>query len=66
MVVPKRVAFTYVKEKTYQDQMRALIKNGQYVNPLFYSKDFNLKRMVFLLKNQLGHFIKYKKYVGKG
>lgn len=66
MVVPKRVAFTYINGQAYKEKMRALIKAGQYVNPLYYRKDFNFKRVAALFKNQLGHFVKYKKYMGKG
>ncbi|NCB41830.1 MAG: ATP-grasp domain-containing protein [Clostridia bacterium] len=65
MVIPKRVAFTYIKEKAYQEKMRTLIENHRFVNPLFYDKDRNFKRMIALIKNQLGHFVKYKQYLGK-
>jgi D-aspartate ligase len=65
MVVPKRVAFTYIKSQAYREKMRALIKAHQYVNPLYYGKDITFKRIVALFKNQLGHFVKYKKYLGK-
>ena len=65
MVVPKRVAFKYINVREYKEKMRSLIKANQCVNPLYYSKDINAKRIYALLKNQLGHFLKYKKYLGK-
>ena len=65
MVVPRRVAFQYIEAPEYKEKMRALIRAGQYVNPLYYVRDFNLKRISALLKNQIGHFVKYKKYLGK-
>ena len=65
MVIPKRVAFKYINSLKYNEKMRTLIKANRYVNPLYYSKDINVKRFVALFKNQLGHFVKYKKYLGK-
>lgn len=65
MVVPKRVAFTYVKQQVYRDKMCELIKTNRYVNPLYYKKDVSFKRIIALTKNQLGHFVKFKKYLGK-
>lgn len=65
MVVPKRVAFTYVKEKEYRDKMKKLISEGKYVNPLYYDEDRNFKRSLRLAKSMLGHFYKFRKYMGK-
>ena len=65
LVVPKKVAFTYIKPQAYRDAMDRLFKAGKWVNPLFYAPDNGLKRKYKLLRNQLGHFVKYKKYLGK-
>lgn len=65
MMVPKGVAFRYIKPQEYRREMRALIRSGNYVNPLFYQKDNGWKRMLRLYKSQLGHFYKYWKYLGK-
>jgi D-aspartate ligase len=63
MVVPKRVAFKYIKPLEYKKQMKSLIREGKWVNPLYYSPDYGLKRKITLIKSQLSHFIKFKKYM---
>ena len=65
LVVPKRVAFKYIKPQQYRKKMKELIAAGKAVNPLFYKEDRGFKRRFRLMKNQLGHFWKYKKYLGK-
>ena len=65
MVVPKGVAFGYIKPQEYKDRMKALIKAGKVKNPLFYDADNSLKRRVRLFKSMMGHYYKYKKYLGK-
>lgn len=64
MVVPKKVAFKYIKGENYQNEMKELIKSGNFVNPLYYDKDKGIIRMLKLYKSQLSHFAKYKKYLG--
>jgi len=64
MVVPKGVAFRYIKPEEYHREMKALIRAGKVVNPLFYKKDSGFLRKLRLLKSQLGHYYKYKKYLG--
>ncbi|MDD3290026.1 MAG: ATP-grasp domain-containing protein [Eubacteriales bacterium] len=65
MVVPRKVAFDYVRQPEYRVRMRQLIRVGRWVNPLYYSVDNGLRKRIALAKNQLGHFIKFKKYLGK-
>lgn len=65
MVVPKSVAFKYIESAEYKAQMKRLIEAGKYVNPLFYNEDKGVLRNIRLLKSQMGHFVKYKKYLGK-
>lgn len=65
MVVPKKVAFAYIKPEKYRREMKELIRRGKLVNPLFYPADRGLMHGVKLWKNQLGHFVKFKKYLGK-
>lgn len=62
MVVPKGVAFKYVDKKYFAD-MKRLISQGKYVNPLLYKRDSAFKRRLRLLKGQLGHYYKFKKYL---
>lgn len=64
MVIPKPVAFKYIRHDKYRQAMKKLIAENQYVNPLFYEKDKSLKRTLSLLKSQMSHFVKYKKYLG--
>ena len=61
MVVPKGVAFRYAPE--YKDRMKRLIRNGKYVNPLFFKPDNDKERLLRLIRSQLGHYVKFKKYL---
>ncbi|MBQ7605606.1 MAG: ATP-grasp domain-containing protein [Firmicutes bacterium] len=63
MVVPKGVAFKYVKNPEMVKKMKELIARGKVVNPLFYRPDSAFGRRLRLLKGQLGHYYKYKKYL---
>ncbi|HPF18331.1 MAG: ATP-grasp domain-containing protein [Bacillota bacterium] len=65
LVVPRKVAFEYVKEEKYRTRMKQLIRVDRWVNPLYYPADNGLRKRVALAKNQLGHFIKFKKYLEK-
>ena len=65
MVVPRGVAFRYIKPAQYREKMRALIREGKVKNPLFYTKDCGMKRRLRLAKSMLGHYYKYHKYLGK-
>lgn len=64
MVVPQKVAFKYVALEKYKNEMRKLIQAKQYVNPLLYAKDKNIKRRLRIAKNLLSHYAKFKKYYG--
>lgn len=63
-VVPRKLAFSYIVPD-YHEAMRAQIAAGRETNPLFYRVDKAFKRRARLMKNQLGHFAKYKKYGDK-
>lgn len=64
-VVPRKVAFDYIRPEEYRERMRQLIRAGNWVNPLYYSEDRGLRKQMALAKNQIGHFIKFRKYLGK-
>ncbi len=64
MVVPKGVAFKYVKNDELKKKMKKLIKEGKYVNPLYFKKDNGIIRNLRLVKSQMGHYLKFKKYLG--
>ncbi len=65
MMIPKGVAFRYIKPDEYRREMRALIRAGKYANSLFYKWDTGFRRRLRLYKSQLGHYYKYWKYLGK-
>ncbi len=65
MMIPKGVAFRYVRQEEYRRDMRTLIREGKYSNSLFYKKDKGCKRLLRLYKSQLGHYYKFWKYLGK-
>ena len=62
MVVPKAVAFKYVKDPEMKQRMKKLIKEKKMVNPLFMRGDLGLKRYLRLVKGHLRHYSNYKKY----
>jgi D-aspartate ligase len=64
LVVPKGVAFRYIRQEYHAD-MKALIRAGNFVNPLFYNKDYGFVRLLRLWKSQLGDYYKYWKYLGR-
>ena len=63
MVVPKGVAFKYAPE--YKSRMKRLIKAKKYVNPLWFKPDNDYERIYRLIRSQMGHFVKFKKYLKK-
>ena len=63
MVVPKKVAYTYAP--AYKERMKKLIREKKYVNPLWMKGDNDPERIFRLIRSQLGHFVKFKKYLGK-
>ena len=60
-VVPRRVAFDSIVSD-YHEEMRALMRQGREVDPLFYPADRALGRRLRMVKNLLGHFRKFKQY----
>jgi D-aspartate ligase len=65
MVVPIGVALSYIKQSVYQKEIKLLIREGKMVNPLFYKEDFTPTRWLKLKKSMLGHYYKYRKYMGR-
>ena len=64
MVVPKGVAFRYAP--AYKGKMKKLIKDKKYVNPLWFAEDNDPERILRLIKSQIGHYKKFKTYLGNG
>lgn len=62
LVVPKPVAFKYVKDPKMKAKMKQLIHEKKVVNPNFYHKDLQPKRLYAMIRNYFSHYIKFKKY----
>jgi len=63
MVVPRGVAFKYIKPEEYRQKMKSLIREGKVMNPLYYHADKGFFRKLPLWKTQLAHYYKYRKYM---
>ena len=50
-VIPAKVAYDYIPSR-YHAEMRALIEQGAWVNPLFYRADRNLIHKLRILRDQ--------------
>ena len=63
-VVPQKVAYDYTPSR-YHEEMQSLTQAGAVTNSLFYRRDRSPRRLFRLWKNQLGHFVKFRKYYHK-
>ena len=63
-VVPRKVAYDFIVSE-YHDEIKARIREGREVTPLFYDKDKAFGRTLRMKKNLLGHFKKFKQYYEK-
>ena len=61
-VVPKKVAFTYIRPEEYREKMRRLMEQGKVSNPLKYAPDSSLIRKLRVFKNMHRHHAAFKKY----
>lgn len=57
--VPKIIIKKYIKNKEYKDKALKLWKKG-YINPIYYKKDKNIKRKIYLFKRKLRYIRDYK------
>ncbi|MBQ2237848.1 MAG: ATP-grasp domain-containing protein [Lachnospiraceae bacterium] len=62
LVVPKRVAYKYLKDEKNKIALKRLIKEKEYVNPVFLKGDNKLPRLLRMWKNHFSHYWKFKKY----
>ena len=62
-VIPLRVAFKYVRGTDNLNRMKQLVKEKRVINPLFMKGDNKVKRMLFLCKSHMSHYVKFKKYL---
>lgn len=63
-VIPKKVMMDYINPE-YRGRVRKLLKQGKYLNPLLNPAEKDIGKRLSIFKNQLGHFLKYRKYLGK-
>ena len=61
-VIPLGVAFRYTGDENIRKRMRELVRAKKVTNPLFMKGDNRFKRMLFLYKSQLSHWLKFRKY----
>lgn len=59
-VVPKGVLKRYISNPEIAAEVKTLIKEGKYKNPIFYKPDKGIKRKLFMLLRQINYFRKYK------
>ncbi len=62
-VIPLGVAFRYTKDGAVASQMRELVNEKRITNPLFMKGDNKIKRVLFLYKLHLSHYLKFRKYL---
>lgn len=60
-VVPKIVLRNFVEDEQVNADVKRLIKEKKWGNPLFYKNDKSLKRKFYLLLRQINYYRKYKK-----
>jgi len=59
-VVPKIVLKKFVNNEQVLNEVKQLLRNGKYRNPLFYKKDRSFKRKIYMLMRQINYYRKYK------
>ena len=59
-VVPKYVLKNFVEDPKIRKEIKTLIKDGKYGNPLFYKGDTNLKRKFYMVARQINYIKKYR------
>ncbi|MDR2458334.1 MAG: ATP-grasp domain-containing protein [Clostridiales Family XIII bacterium] len=60
--LPIKVAINNIKEENYKKEIKHLVKMKKWVNPLRYKLDNGFLHKLTVLKNQLSHTKKFKKY----
>ncbi|WP_332650690.1 carboxylate--amine ligase [Lysinibacillus sp. 54212] len=59
-VVPKIVLKKFVGNKEVQQEIRRLLRQRKFGNPLFYKKDKHFKRKLYMFARQVNYYFKYK------
>ena len=63
--IPLRVAGKYISNNYFRQQLLSLVVLKEFDNPLRCRAEKSLKRWFYITRNQLGHYIKFRKYLGK-
>ena len=64
-MIPLKIAYDYVKNPEYVKEMKELVEQKEFVNPLFYKGDNHPMRLLKLKRAQFRQFGNFKKYLGK-
>ncbi len=59
ILVPKRILFSYLKDKELKEKVIRLIKEKKVCNPLLYKGDKSIKRLFIIYAGLLNQFKKY-------
>ena len=62
LVVPKKVAYTYVKDPKNIEMLNTLFRKRKLLIQIFLKGDFIFKRWIRMVKQHFSHYGKYKKY----
>ena len=63
-IIPKKVIFKYVKDETLKQEARQLIRDGKFIQSMYFKKDAGLKRTLYFIVNQHHYVKKYKMCFG--
>lgn len=61
-VVPLGVVYKYLDDRDKRRKIKRLVKEEKSSTSLFYKKDMNLKRRLYLFLRDLNHYRKYKQH----
>ena len=61
-MVPDRLLMRYLRDPELAKRVRGLIRSGKRFDPLFYSRDRDLRRSVTLHLQKLNHYRKFHRY----
>ena len=59
-VVPKYVLKNFVENPQINGEIRTLIREGKWGNPLFYKNDHHFKRKLYMMARQVNYVKKYR------
>lgn len=59
-VVPRIVLRNFVQDEKVKEDVKRLIKEKKWGNPLFYQNDKSIKRKIYMLLRQINYYRKYK------